>query len=605
MNSSGNDGFSWRPGLVHRLLDGIVRGLDHFIPWYRLPTFWGAVTLAVFRDRMRERNLYHAGYGVTDAPPMRGDFRRFRSADGSYNSLDHPVMGMSRARFGRNVPLADAARESARDLLDPNPRLISNELLRRTEFKPATALNLLAAAWIQFEVHDWFFHGQPVGGAEFHVPLADGDEWPEARHGCMDIRRSIADTSRREDFLGNAPTFRNQHSHWWDATQLYGRNQAAQTKLRSNVGGMLVIGGDGLLPEDADRPGADLTGFNDNWWVGLSLMHNLFAREHNAICLALAAAYPNWDDEELFQHARLINSALIAKIHTVEWTPAILAQPALDYGMHANWSGVPSRFLRALLGKESEVGHGIPGTHANQHNAPYAMTEEFIAVYRMHPLLPDGFCVHSVSGAAAPQSYALSQAHGRFSRAIVERHGLADLFYSFGIAHPGAITLQNYPDFLRRLEKPNEPLMDLAAIDIIRDRERGVPRYNRFRELMGKRRVESFEEITSIPGMAGKLREIYGGDVDRVDLMVGLFAEDLPRGFGFSDTAFRVFILMASRRLKSDRFYTDDFRAEIYSQLGMDWIRKNNMSSVLRRHFPQIAPSLDGVANAFSPWRRV
>ena len=42
-----------------------------------------------------------------------------------------------------------------------------------------------------------------------------------------------------------------------------------------------------------------------------------------------------------------------------------------------------------------------------------------------------------------------------------------------------------------------------------------------------------------------------GGDVDRVDLMVGMFAEDLPEGFGFSDTAFRVFILMASRRLKS------------------------------------------------------
>jgi len=30
---------------------------------------------------------------------------------------------------------------------------------------------------------------------------------------------------------------------------------------------------------------------------------------------------------------------------------------------------------------------------------------------------------------------------------------------------------------------------------------------------------------------------------------------------GFSDTAFRVFILMASRRLKSDRFFTRDYNA--------------------------------------------
>ena len=46
-----------------------------------------------------------------------------------------------------------------------------------------------------------------------------------------------------------------------------------------------------------------------------------------------------------------------------------------------------------------------------------------------------------------------------------------------------------------------------------------------------------------------------------------------PPGFGFSDTAFRVFILMASRRLKSDRFFTDDFRPEVYTQAGFAWVR--------------------------------
>ena len=44
-------------------------------------------------------------------------------------------------------------------MLKPNPRTISRELLARREFIPATTLNVLAAAWLQFEVHDWMSHG--------------------------------------------------------------------------------------------------------------------------------------------------------------------------------------------------------------------------------------------------------------------------------------------------------------------------------------------------------------------------------------------------------------------------------------------------------------
>jgi hypothetical protein len=87
--------------------------------------------------------------------------------------------------------------------------------------------------------------------------------------------------------------------------------------------------------------------------------------------------------------------------------------------------------------------------------------------------------------------------------------------------------------------------------------------------------------------------------------MVGLYAEDLPEGFGFSDTAFRVFILMASRRLKSDRFFTNDYTAEVYTQFGLDWIDKNNFLTVLKRHHPELAPALVGVTNGFKPWRKL
>ena len=110
--------------------------------------------------------------------------------------------------------------------------------------------------------------------------------------------------------------------------------------------------------------------------------------------------------------------------------------------------------------------------------------------------------------------------------------GVANAFYSFGVSHPGAITLHNYPRFLQRLERPDGTVLDLArdlaATDLMRIRERGVPRYNDFRELFHRGRVKSFEELTGDEEKAAELERIYG-DVDRLDLMIGLYSEPLPK----------------------------------------------------------------------------
>src|SRR5207248_3631592 len=70
--------------------------------------------------------------------------------------------------------------------------------------------------------------------------------------------------------------------------------------------------------------------------------------------------------------------------------------------------------------------------------------------------------------------------------------------------------------------------------------------------------------------------------------LVGMYAETPPKGFGFSDTAFRVFVLMASRRLNSDRFFTTDYDFRVYTQAGIDWVNRNDMTSVLLRHYPEL-----------------
>jgi len=579
-------------------------------PWHRLPTPLALLKLAGFRRTLRTDNLHdtaqlpHNDQVPTPAPKPDGSHLKYRTADGSFNDLEHPEMGMAGTRFGRNVPVKDTHLDGP-NLMKPNPREISRKLMTRDEFRPATSLNVIAAAWIQFQNHGWFSHGENQPDNRLEIPLEEGDPWPE-EHRPMEVGKTIDDPTRVENDATTPPTFVNTVSHWWDGSQVYGSDRETIDKLRSHVDGKMLLDENGLLPLD-ELSNLDTTGFNDNWWTGLSVLHTIFVKEHNTICDHLKKHYPDWNDDQLFGHARLINAALMAKIHTVEWTPGILATPVLQIAMNANWWGMLGKHFKDIFGRvgDSEVISGIIGSPPDHHAAPFYITEEFVSVYRLHPLIPDDFDIYSVETGKLLQSTNFFETSGKRTRAVVESVGIGNLFYSLGISHPGAITLHNYPKFLQQLVRDNGEVFDLAAVDILRDRERGVPRYNKFRELIGRERVKSFDEITSNKVWAQEMREVYNNDIDSVDLMVGMFAEDLPEGFGFSDTAFRVFILMASRRLKSDRFFTKDYRAEVYTQFGLDWINDNTMLDVLRRHHPELVVTLNGVTNAFAPWRKI
>src|SRR5262249_48322030 len=158
------------------------------------------------------------------------------------------------------------------------------------------------AAWIQFQTHDWFNHGNPVRSNEIEVPLEPGDPWPQHP---MRVRRTRPDPTRRPGDGQGPPTYANAEAHWWDGSQIYGSNERATAEYRSREDGKLKVDEKGLVP--VDPAGLELTGLTSNWWVGLSLLHNLFALEHNAICDRLRQAYPHWDDESLFRTARLAN----------------------------------------------------------------------------------------------------------------------------------------------------------------------------------------------------------------------------------------------------------------------------------------------------------
>ncbi len=577
--------------------------LNRRVEWHRLPLRLSLLNLDVFRYDLRRQNLLdteppEAPPRARDVPPPPSEEGRIaRSFDGRDNDLSAPKMGAVGAAFGRNI-----RPNFAQNVEEPNPITVSRELLRRKVFLPARSLNLLAASWIQFQVHDWVGHARhPLGERDIRIPLPSGvDSWVNVVGGEPEkVMRIAGDKSR--DGEGQR-LFSNEASHWWDGSEVYGCDADRARSLREGPKLRLP---NGYLPQDLT--GFEITGFNESWWVGLSGLHTLFAREHNVLCDELRAHYPLWTDDRVYHTARLIVSALIAKIHTVEWTPAILATKVIDVGLRSNWQGPPARDWLTRLGVwllDAHAAKGIPETRPEHHGAPYSLTEDFATVYRMHPLLPDDYAFYDYSTGAKTGEKVFLDIQGEKADDELRSFGLHNLLYSFGIAHPGAITLHNNPRSLEGFERNGERI-DLSVVDIVRTRRRGVPRYNDFRAGLRKPRITRWDDICDNPESIRIMRDVYKGDIDKVDTMVGLFAEPCPKGFGFSDTAFRIFILMATRRLQSDRFLTVDFRPEIYSPFGMDWIAQNGMTSVIMRHCPELAAVLPRGTSAFAPWRPV
>jgi hypothetical protein len=592
-----------QPSLIGRAFSGLIHAADRAVGWHRLPLPLSLLSLIAIRQRLRLENLHDTATPASSpspAPPIDGRRLTVRTIDGTYNDLTNPTMGSANTRFGRNVPIDQTHPEVGASLLTPNPRLVSRELLTRDVFQPATTLNVLAAAWLQFMIRDWFSHGPSPKENPWRLQLADDDPWHERP---MTILRVRPDPTRTPAERGYPPTYANTETHWWDGSQIYGSTAETQKLVRTGEGGKLRVDPNGLLPADLLAAAGTVAG----WWLGLGLLQIIFTREHNAICDRLRAAYPNWSDDDLFERARLVNAALLAKIHTVEWTTAILGSPTMRIGMRANWWGIAGERVSRLFGRlsRSEVISGIVGGPTDHFGVPYAITEEFVAVYRMHPLLPDDFTFRAATDDRLITETTFPKLAGPHAQTVLHETALADLLYSFGIAHPGAVVLHNFPRFLQRFERPDGVVIDLAATDILRSRELGVPRYTAFRNLLHLPPVRSFEQLTDNPAWREEIRRVYDGDIDRVDLTVVMFAEPLPKGFGFSDTAFRIFALMASRRLNSDRFFTVDFTPRVYTPEGIAWIADNDMSSVLLRHLPGLAPALRGVNNAFAPWSRV
>lgn len=591
--------------------------------WYCRPWALGVLILAYMREQLNAHNListYPRGELVGFQPkgqrPPVG-VTHFRTADGSWNNLADPKEGAACTRFLSNVKLSAIRPETNPKLLTPNPREVSRRLLTRPdgadgrpEMKTVPFLNLLAASWIQFMVHDWVSHGEVARKDFITVPLPPGDPVIKRyQQNDLEISTTQVDPARGANEPAVSSSI-NEVTHWWDGSQIYGSDQDTQDRLRSGRFGKMKLSIRGRLPIDWSTRVED-AGFRRNWWVGLTMLHTLFVREHNAICDMLYEAYPAWDDNRLFNVARLINAAVMAKIHSVEWTPAILPNKTLEIGLNSNWYGLLTylrhqgkarKTLSEVNIRNPELG-GIVGNPINRHDCAYGLTEEFVEVYRLHSLLPETLQMRRRGQQGIDRGVPLPETRQHGSIRITSTYAMSDLFYSFGNQHPGALVLNNFPRFMQELSVPGKPFLDMGTVDIVRARERGVPRYNEFRRQLGLKEIRSFDDLTDCTHLRKELKSVYA-DVEDLDLLIGTLAEGhRPTGFGFGETVFQIFIVSASRRLQADRFFTDCYNEEVYTPEGLRWIDRTDLKTVILRHYPELADTgLSNIKNAFEPW---
>jgi len=610
---------------MHSFLQGTM-------PWYVWPEPWGLLPLALHRDILEKNNLFPSpgvetpaigaymqsikrqaaslGGNETDDMPIP----LARPASGYGTDVRHPAAGALGSPFGRNCPaIAKASRLN--DDLDPPPQLVAQKLLaRRTmnEFYPAgMQLNVLAAAWIQAMTHDWVGHFDD-NGPDGEVKLEDG-----ATFGCPMDSFSFRRTLERP----NDDAYDSAKTHWWDASWLYGQTKASADQARSYDGGQVrlstIYPNTKVATRSENGTFYNTTGENMNSWMGISLMQELFLKEHNAVAQAIVENHPELagDDDKVFGMARLVISAQLAKIHTIDWTVELLKTETLRVGMRTNWYG----FTKAMGVLPDFIADMLPGiakktgneTMADDKGVPFSLTEEFTAVYRLHPLIPDQLILHLDGSETNTRVIPMSELVGeKGEHALRVDPARPHQFWDSILRYPcGNLQLHNFPHTLRNLNPTDElgrtiphPI-DLAAVDIYRDRERGILRFNNLRRSLHLPAYEDFFDLTQDETLTAELEEVYGDDgIERCDLQVCRFAEKKLPGFALSETSFVVFLLMATRRLEADPFLHQYYTEEHYSATGLNWVENTNtFRDVLQRHYPDLVEDIPADQSAFTP----
>ncbi|MCG8556166.1 MAG: peroxidase family protein [Proteobacteria bacterium] len=481
---------------------------------------------------------------------------RFRSIDGSGNHCHDPDIGKADTPLARRV-------ESNYD--HPNPRAISNAVNKHPD---GPKLNTVGASdflwqWGQFLDHDIDLTGGTKESQPIPVPLGDHHFDPgEDGNASIDFHRSLHDPDTGTD-AGNPRQQLNEITTWIDASNVYGsdptraaalRRMDRSGKLKTSWGGRLGP----LLPLNTSHqanaptphdPTLFLAGdIRANEQAGLTALHTLFVREHNRIAHDLRKHNPQKTGEWIYQEARRWVGALMQHITYNEFLPLLLGPGALS----------------PYSGYKPEVDASIANVFST-------------ATYRFG---------HSAVGSALRlidsrgYSSALPLREAFFNPHIIKTHGIEPLLR--GLASQQCEDVDVFlVDELRNFlfGPPNERGLDLAALNIQRGRDHGLPRYNDVRHAYGLARIKHWAQFPAPLAIRNRLASVYK-HVDHIDVWVGGLAENHRWNAMVGPLVWRSLKEQFEALRDGDRFWYE----RIFTQKDLRKVKHTKLSDVIRRN---------------------
>jgi len=453
----------------------------------------------------------------------------------------------------------------------PSPRLLSNLLSAQTTSVPdARNLSSMAWQWGQFVDHDIDLTLTQSAGETMPIAIPMGDPFFDpAFTGSATIAfdRSIFNAATGTN-AGNPRQQANSITAYLDGSVVYGADATRAATLRSGASGRLAVTPDAngdLMPfNTTGLPNAGGTGstlflagdVRANEQLGLTSMQTLFVREHNHWADQIATTNPSWTDEQIYQRARKIVGGEMQAITYNDWLPALLGSGAMP----------------AYTGYNPSVNAGI----ANEFST---------AAFRVgHTMLNDTLLRFDASGAPLPAGdLPLAEAFFRPDRLMTEGgvdpilHGL----FKQRSERIDMLVVDGVRNFL--FGPPGAGGFDLAALNIQRGRDHGLPDYNALRQaVLGPAgAITSFTDITSDTALATALQAVYG-DVNNIDPWVGMLAEDHALDASVGETILAILVDQFSRLRAGDRFfYLND--ADL-SASDQSLINSTTLAMILRRN---------------------
>ncbi|GAB6025721.1 hypothetical protein CHUAL_011705 [Chamberlinius hualienensis] len=537
---------------------------------------------------------------------------KYRTYDGACNNIQNPLWGSSETALKRlmkpvyengfNTPIGWDKTRLYNGFLKPSGRVVSNDIVSTSNITGDANDTHMLMQWGQFLDHDLDLAPPTVSTSSFLdgadcrwtcdnaipcFPIQTPANDPRIRsRRCMEfVRTSPVCGSGATSVLYGRIMVRDQLNvltSYIDGSQVYGSSEAEAKFLREfrigrNRDGFLRTGS----LSSTNKP---YLPFNDNWPVdcrrnlqesdigcfvagdvrvneqlGLIAMHTVWFREHNRLATELRSMNPHWEAERIYQESRKIVGATMQHITYTHWLPKILGPSGMQsLGPYTGYNpDVDATISNAFATAAMRFGHTLINPILHRLDANFKP-------------IPQGH-VHLRNAFFSPFR-------------IFEEGGIDPLLRGlFTVA-----TKLKKPDQLVNSElteqlfrQVNLVALDLAAINIQRGRDHGLPSYNQYRKWCNLTEARSFHDLRkdiTNQQLRDKLETHYGHP-DNVDLWVGGICEDVVPGAKVGPTFLCLLVDQFKRLRDGDRFYYEN--PTTFNAAQLREIKKSSLSRIL------------------------